>query len=58
MAPIGLNYLDLLGNLIKYIDISVIEIEVVLTDEFDHFSCFYGPCIVSRENKNVNDPQK
>ena len=38
--------------------ISVTDGEVMLTDEFEHFSQFYGPCVRSSENKNVTDTQK
>ena len=30
----------------------------MLTNEFENFSQFCGPCVGSTENQNVTDPQK
>ena len=30
----------------------------MITDEFDRFYQFCGPCVGYSENKNVTDPQK
>ena len=51
MEFIGLDYLDLFGDLIT-------EGEVMLTDRFEHFSQFCGPCVGSSKNQKVTDTQK
>ena len=58
MEFIGLDSLDLFGGLRTDTDSSGTEGEVIITDKFDHFSQFCGPCVGSSENKNVTDPQK
>ena len=58
MKFIGLYYLVLFGYLRKDIYSSGTEVEVILTDEFDKFSQFCGPCVGYSENQNVTDPQK
>ena len=45
MAFIGLEYLDLFGNIITYIDTSGTEGEVMLTYKFENFSQLCGPCV-------------
>ena len=58
MSFIGLDYLGLFGYIITDIDISGTQEEAMLTDEFDNFSQFCGPCVVCNKNKNVTDPKK
>ena len=58
MSFIGLNSLDLFGNIRTDTGSSGTEVEVILNDKFENFSQFCGPCVVSNENENVNNPQK
>ena len=58
MELISFDSLDLFVNLRIDIDSSGIEGEFMLTDEFEIFSQFCGPCVGYSENQNVTDPQK
>ena len=58
MAFISLGSLDLVDGIIIDRDISVTEREVILTDEFDHFSQLCEPCVGYSKNEDVTYPQK
>ena len=58
MALIGLDYMDLFGNLITDIYISGTGGEVMLTNKFDLIYHFCVPHVVSSKNINVTDTQK
>ena len=47
---IGLDYLDLIGDIRTYIDSIGTEGEVILTDKFEHFSQFCVFCVGSSES--------
>ena len=47
MSFIGLYYFYLFGNIRTDIDISETEGEVMLTEDFENFSHFCGPCVRS-----------
>ena len=50
MEFIYLDYLGLFGNIITDTDSSGKEGEVMLTDEFENFTQFYGPFVGYSEN--------
>ena len=58
MTFIGLDSLDLIGNIITDIKSSVTYGEVILTYEFENFSQFCVTCVGYSKNKNVTDPPK
>ena len=57
MAFINFDPLDLFGNLRTYIYRIGKEGEVMLTEKFENFSQFCGPCLGSSEIQNMTDPQ-